>query len=112
VYKRHLYKCIPDESKLIMIDPKMLDISIDDGIPHLLTLVVSDSTEAENSLRWCDKEMERRYAFMSAAGVRKIALLKDMIEQSEKVGRQLKDTKYNKMTVERAHEAPLLTTMP
>ncbi|EDZ90027.1 DNA translocase FtsK [Francisella tularensis] len=107
-----LYKCSPDELKFIMIDPKMLELSIYDGIPHLLTPVVTDMTEAANSLRWCVKEMERRYALMSAAGVRNIALLNDKIEQAEKVGRPLKDTMFIKMNPERAHEAPLLTKMP
>lgn len=107
-----LYKCMPDELKFIMIDPKMLELSIYDGIPHLLTSVVTDMTEAANSLRWCVKEMERRYALMSAAGVRNIALLNDKIEQAEKAGRPLKDTMFIKMNPERAHEAPTLTKMP
>lgn len=107
-----LYKCMPDELKFIMIDPKMLELSIYDGIPHLLTPVVTDMTEAANSLRWCVKEMERRYALMSAAGVRNIALLNDKIEQAEKAGRPLKDTMFIKMNPERAHEAPTLTKMP
>ncbi|QEO58150.1 DNA translocase FtsK [Francisella marina] len=107
-----LYKCSPDELKFIMIDPKMLELSIYDGIPHLLTPVVTDMTEAANSLRWCVKEMERRYALMSAAGVRNIALLNDKIEQAEKAGRPLKDTMFIKMNPERAHEAPTLTKMP
>ncbi|AJI47800.1 DNA translocase FtsK 4TM domain-containing protein [Francisella philomiragia] len=107
-----LYKCSPDELKFIMIDPKMLELSIYDGIPHLLTPVVTDMTEAANSLRWCVKEMERRYALMSATGVRNIALLNDKIEQAEKAGRPLKDTMFIKMNPERAHEAPLLTKMP
>ncbi len=107
-----LYKCMPDELKFIMIDPKMLELSIYDGIPHLLTPVVTDMTEAANSLRWCVKEMERRYALMSAAGVRNIALLNDKIEQAEKAGTPLKDTMFIKMNPERAHEAPTLTKMP
>ncbi|QIV95050.1 DNA translocase FtsK [Allofrancisella frigidaquae] len=107
-----LYKCSPEELKFIMIDPKMLELSIYDGIPHLLTPVVTDMTEAANSLRWCVKEMERRYALMSAAGVRNIALLNDKIEQAEKAGRPLKDTMFIKMNPERAHEAPTLTKMP
>ena len=106
-----LYKCTPDELKFIMIDPKMLELSIYDGIPHLLTPVVTDMTEAANSLRWCVKEMERRYALMSAAGVRNIALLNDKIEQAEKAGKPLKDTMFIKMNPERAHEAPTLTKM-
>ncbi|ORM38985.1 cell division protein [Francisella endosymbiont of Ornithodoros moubata] len=107
-----LYKCRPDELKFIMIDPKMLELSIYDGIPHLLTPVVTDMTEAANSLRWCVKEMERRYALMSAAGVRNIALLNDKIEQAEKAGKPLKNTMFIKMNPEIAHEAPLLTKMP
>lgn len=107
-----LYKCTPDELKFIMIDPKMLELSIYDGIPHLLTPVVTDMTEAANSLRWCVKEMERRYALMSAAGVRNISLLNDKIEQAEKAGKPLKDATFIKMNPERAHEAPTLTKMP
>ena len=107
-----LYKCTPDELKFIMIDPKMLELSIYDGIPHLLTPVVTDMTEAANSLRWCVKEMERRYTLMSAAGVRNISLLNDKIAQAEKSGRPLKDTMFIKMNPERAHEAPTLTKMP
>jgi S-DNA-T family DNA segregation ATPase FtsK/SpoIIIE len=107
-----LYKCMPDELKFIMIDPKMLELSIYDGIPHLLTPVVTDMTEAANSLRWCVKEMERRYALMAAAGVRNIALLNEKIEQAENAGRPLKDTMFIKMNPERAHEAPTLTKMP
>ena len=107
-----LYKCTPDELKFIMIDPKMLELSIYDGIPHLLTPVVTDMTEAANSLRWCVKEMERRYTLMSAAGVRNISLLNDKIAQAEKSGRPLRDTMFIKMNPERAHEAPTLTKMP
>ncbi len=107
-----LYKATPDELKFIMIDPKMLELSIYEGIPHLLTPVVTDMTEAANSLRWCVKEMERRYALMSAAGVRNIALLNEKIEQAEKAGKPLKDTAFIKFNPERAHEAPLLTKMP
>lgn len=107
-----LYKCTPEELRFIMIDPKMLELSIYDGIPHLLTPVVTDMTEAANSLRWCVKEMERRYALMSAAGVRNIALLNDKIERAENAGKPLKDTMFIKMNPERAHEAPTLQKMP
>ncbi|PHS24530.1 MAG: cell division protein FtsK [Methylophaga sp.] len=67
-----LYKATPEQVRLIMIDPKMLELSIYEGIPHLLTPVVTDMKEAANALRWCVAEMERRYPLMSAMGVRNI----------------------------------------
>lgn len=67
-----LYKATPDEVRLILIDPKMLELSIYDGIPHLLTPVVTDMKDAANALRWCVGEMERRYQLMAALGVRNI----------------------------------------
>ena len=68
-----LYKATPDDVRLIMIDPKMLELAIYDGIPHLLAPVVTDMKEAANALRWCVAEMERRYKLMAAFGVRNIA---------------------------------------
>lgn len=68
-----LFKSGPEDVRLIMIDPKMLELSIYDGIPHLLSPVVTDMKEAANALRWCVAEMERRYKLMAALGVRNIA---------------------------------------
>jgi S-DNA-T family DNA segregation ATPase FtsK/SpoIIIE len=68
-----LYKSTPDEVRLIMVDPKMLELSVYEGIPHLLTPVITDMKEAANGLRWCVEEMERRYQLMAALGVRNVA---------------------------------------
>ena len=68
-----LYKATPEDVRLILIDPKMLELSIYDGIPHLLTPVVTDMKDAANALRWCVAEMERRYQVMAALGVRNIS---------------------------------------
>ena len=65
-----LYKSTPEDVKMIMIDPKMLELSVYEGIPHLLCEVVTDMKQASNALRWCVGEMERRYQLMSALGVR------------------------------------------
>ena len=80
-----LFKAKPEEVRFIMVDPKMLELSIYDGIPHLLTPVVTDMKEAANALRWCVAEMERRYKLMAAMGVRNVAgynrKVKDAIEE-------------------------------
>jgi len=82
-----LYKSQPEDVRLIMIDPKMLELSVYEGIPHLLTEVVTDMKDASNALRWCVGEMERRYKLMSALGVRNIkgynAKVKDAIDAGE-----------------------------
>ncbi len=75
-----LYKAAPEKVRMIMIDPKMLELSIYDGIPHLLTPVVTDMKEAANALRWCVAEMERRYRLMAALGVRNLAGYNQKIE--------------------------------
>jgi S-DNA-T family DNA segregation ATPase FtsK/SpoIIIE len=67
-----LFKATPDDLRLILIDPKMLELSIYDGIGHLLTPVVTDMNDAANALRWCVAEMERRYQVMAAVGVRNL----------------------------------------
>jgi S-DNA-T family DNA segregation ATPase FtsK/SpoIIIE len=68
-----LYKASPKDLRMLMIDPKMLELSVYEGIPHLLAPVVTDMKEAANGLRWCVAEMERRYKLMSAVGVRNLA---------------------------------------
>ena len=84
-----LFKARPEDVRLIMIDPKMLELSIYEGIPHLLTPVVTDMKEAANALRWCVAEMERRYKLMSRMGVRNLAgfnqKIRDAIEQGEPI---------------------------
>ena len=67
-----LYKSGPEDVRLILVDPKMLELSVYDGIPHLLTPVITDMKDAANGLRWCVAEMERRYKLMAALGVRNL----------------------------------------
>ena len=84
-----LYKAEPDQVRLIMVDPKMLELSIYEGIPHLLAPVVTDMKQAANALHWCVTEMEKRYKLMSAMGVRNIAGLNTKIRDAEKRGEQI-----------------------
>ena len=84
-----LYKSEPDKVRLILVDPKMLELSIYEGIPHLLAPVVVDMKHAANALNWCVAEMEKRYKLMSAMGVRNIAGLNHRIKDAEKVGNKL-----------------------
>ncbi|MGD2081413.1 MAG: DNA translocase FtsK 4TM domain-containing protein [Chromatiales bacterium] len=86
-----LYKASPEQVRLIMIDPKMLELSVYEGIPHLLTPVVTDMKEAANALRWCVAEMERRYRLMAALGVRNIAGFNRKVVDAEKAGRPIVD---------------------
>jgi DNA segregation ATPase FtsK/SpoIIIE, S-DNA-T family len=86
-----LYKSSPAEVRMIMIDPKMLELSVYEGIPHLLTPVVTDMKEAANSLRWAVAEMERRYQLMSALGVRNLAGYNKKISDAEKRGESIPD---------------------
>jgi S-DNA-T family DNA segregation ATPase FtsK/SpoIIIE len=84
-----LYKSGPAEVRLIMVDPKMLELSVYDGIPHLLTPVITDMKDAANGLRWCVAEMERRYKLMSALGVRNMAGYNRKVDEAEKGGEPL-----------------------
>ncbi len=86
-----LYKATPDDVRFIMIDPKMLELSVYEGIPHLLTEVVTDMKDAANALRWSVTEMERRYKLMSALGVRNLAGYNDRIAEAEAMGRPIPD---------------------
>uniref|UniRef100_UPI0028A136A1 DNA translocase FtsK n=1 Tax=Pantoea eucalypti TaxID=470933 RepID=UPI0028A136A1 len=86
-----LYKATPEEVRFIMIDPKMLELSVYEGIPHLLTEVVTDMKDAANALRWSVGEMERRYKLMSALGVRNLAGYNEKVEQAEAMGRPIPD---------------------
>ena len=89
-----LYKSTPDEIRMIMIDPKMLELSIYEGIPHLLTPVVTDMKDAANALRWAVAEMERRYKLMSKVGVRNLAGFNKLLTEAEKKGEPIKDPLY------------------
>lgn len=84
-----LYKATPEQVRLIMIDPKMLELSIYDGIPHLLTPVITDMKDAANSLRWCVAEMDRRYRLMAALGVRNITGYNQKVSDAIKQGQPL-----------------------
>ena len=86
-----LYKATPEEVRLIMIDPKMLELSVYEGIPHLLSEVVTDMKEAANALRWCVGEMERRYKLMSALGVRNLKGYNAKIEEGIANGKPVRD---------------------
>ncbi|WP_091532374.1 DNA translocase FtsK [Fontimonas thermophila] len=86
-----LFKATKDQVRFIFIDPKMLELSVYEGIPHLLTPVVTDMKDAANALRWCVGEMERRYRLMSALGVRNLAGLNRKIEEAEKAGAPIAD---------------------
>jgi S-DNA-T family DNA segregation ATPase FtsK/SpoIIIE len=86
-----LYKATPDELRLILVDPKMLELSVYDGIPHLLTPVITDMKDAANGLRWCVAEMERRYKLMSLLGVRNLAGYNRKVKDAEKAGTPIED---------------------
>src|SRR5574337_1399213 len=86
-----LYKATPEHTRLIMIDPKMLELSVYEGIPHLLAPVVTDMKEAANALRWCVVEMERRYRLMAAVGVRNLAGFNKKVKDAENAGQPLLD---------------------
>jgi S-DNA-T family DNA segregation ATPase FtsK/SpoIIIE len=113
-----LFKAKADEVRMIMIDPKMLELSVYEGIPHLLCPVVTDMSEAANALRWCVAEMERRYKIMSALGVRGIADYNKKVRDAEKAGEPLKDPLFtvdpNALLDEDAEppEIPTLSKMP
>ncbi len=103
-----LYKASPDQVRMILIDPKMLELSVYEGIPHLLSPVVTDMREAANALRWCVGEMERRYQLMSALGVRNIAGYNDKVRLAEKGGDPIPDPLWREPDV----PAPSLQTLP
>ena len=105
-----LFKSTPEEARLIMIDPKMLELSIYEGIPHLLCPVVTDMKEAANALRWSVAEMERRYKLMSKMGVRNLAGFNRKVKDAEEAGEPLSDPLYKRESMH--DEAPLLKTLP
>ena len=91
-----LYNSTPEQVRMIMVDPKMLELSIYDGIPHLLTPVVTDMKDASSALRWCVAEMERRYKLMSALGVRNIAGYNRKVKEAIDDGEPIKDPLYDR----------------
>ena len=86
-----VYKATPEHVRMIMIDPKMLELSVYEGIPHLLSPVVTDMKQAANALRWCVAEMERRYQLMSALGVRNIGGFNRKVKEAAEAGKPIKD---------------------
>lgn len=108
-----LYKATAQDVRLILIDPKMLELSVYEGIPHLLTPVVTDMKESANALRWCVGEMERRYRLMAALGVRNIAGYNRKIKEAERRGDPIKDPFYDpKEAFDPEAEHPLLKPIP
>ncbi|MGE8497552.1 MAG: DNA translocase FtsK [Pseudomonas sp.] len=105
-----LFKSGPEDAKMIMIDPKMLELSIYEGIPHLLCPVVTDMKEAANALRWSVAEMERRYKLMSKMGVRNLAGFNRKIKDAIEAGTPIADPLYKRESME--DEAPLLKPLP
>ncbi len=106
-----LFKATPEMVRLILVDPKMLEFSIYDRIPHLLTPVVTDMKEAAGALRWSVAEMERRYRLMSALGVRNLAAYNTMIKEAEQTGQLIPDPLW-KPTQDMQASAPFLEALP
>jgi len=108
-----LYKATPEQVRLIMIDPKMLELSVYEGIPHLLTPVVTDMKEASNALRWAVAEMERRYKLMSKMGVRNLAGFNQLVEDTTARGETIRDPMFQMINpLEEGEEYPTLSTLP
>ncbi|ECS0021623.1 DNA translocase FtsK [Salmonella enterica] len=106
-----LYKAQPEDVRFIMIDPKMLELSVYEGIPHLLTEVVTDMKDAANALRWSVNEMERRYKLMSALGVRNLAGYNEKIAEAARMGRPIPDP-YWKPGASMDVQHPVLEKLP
>ncbi|MFA6700224.1 MAG: DNA translocase FtsK 4TM domain-containing protein [Thiomicrospira sp.] len=110
-----LYKSTPNEVRLIMVDPKMLELSIYEDIPHLLTPVVTDMSDAANALRWCVFEMDRRYQLMAKMGVRNIAGYNEKVQAAIDAGEPIIDPLYQQMAtfnMEMSAAPPTLTPLP
>ncbi|UXH41783.1 DNA translocase FtsK 4TM domain-containing protein [Pseudomonas promysalinigenes] len=105
-----LFKSSPEDARLIMIDPKMLELSIYEGIPHLLCPVVTDMKDAANALRWSVAEMERRYKLMAAMGVRNLAGFNRKVKDAQDAGEIIHDPLYRRESME--DEPPALKTLP
>ncbi|HCM0709082.1 TPA: DNA translocase FtsK 4TM domain-containing protein [Vibrio parahaemolyticus] len=106
-----LYKASPEDLRFIMIDPKMLELSIYEGIPHLLAEVVTDMKDASNALRWCVGEMERRYKLMSALGVRNVKGFNEKLKMAAEAGHPIHDPFWQEGD-SMDTEAPLLEKLP
>ncbi|MCW5622992.1 MAG: DNA translocase FtsK, partial [Burkholderiales bacterium] len=102
-----LYKATPNEVRLIMVDPKMLELSVYEGVPHLLAPVVTDMKQAAHALTWCVAEMERRYKLMSALGVRNLSGFNQKVQEAHKADAPLKDP-----LALNQEEPPLLQELP
>lgn len=109
-----LFKASPEDVRLIMVDPKMLELAVYEGIPHLLTPVVTDMKDAANALRWCVAEMERRYRLMAAMGVRNVGGFNRKVSDAKKAGEPLLDPLWqpDPLLDEEDQEAPELETLP
>ncbi len=108
-----LYKATPEQVRIIMIDPKMLELSVYEGIPHLLTPVVTDMKEAHNALRWAVGEMERRYKLLSKMGVRNLAGFNQLIEDATARGETIRDPLFQMLNpLTEITEIPALSTLP
>ncbi len=109
-----LFKSTPEQVRMIMIDPKMLELSVYDGIPHLLTPVITDMKDAANGLRWSVAEMERRYKLMSALGVRNLAGYNKKVSDAQKAGQPILDPLWrpDPMQLLEEQQAPVLETLP
>lgn len=109
-----LYKATAEHVRLIMIDPKMLELSVYEGIPHLLAPVVTDMKEAANALRWCVAEMERRYQLMAALGVRNLAGFNRKLKESQDAGQPIRDPLLLRQLGPEGNpdEVPLLEPLP
>jgi DNA segregation ATPase FtsK/SpoIIIE, S-DNA-T family len=107
-----LYKATANDLRMIMIDPKMLELSVYDGIPHLLAPVVVDMKEASNALRWCVAEMERRYKLMAAVGVRNLAGFNRKVKEAIDNGQPIADPLFNPNRIALGEKAENLETLP
>ena len=111
-----LYKSSPEDVRMILVDPKMLELSVYDGIPHLLTPVITDMKDAANGLRWCVAEMERRYKLMSLLGVRNLAGYNRKVADALKAGEPIPDPTWKpdplSMTPEEDQVHPSLEKLP
>jgi DNA segregation ATPase FtsK/SpoIIIE, S-DNA-T family len=107
-----LYKSTPEQVRLIMIDPKMLELSVYEGIPHLLAPVVVDMKQAANALRWCVAEMERRYALMAGLGVRHLSSYNKKVSEANDHGKPLLDPTWKPDPLQEGGSAPELQTLP
>ena len=107
-----LYKAKPEDVRIIMIDPKIVELAIYADIPHLLTPVVTDMNEAASALWWCVNEMERRYALLAKFGVRNIDGFNEKLRKAKEKNEPLLDPSFNKNTAEEGEQAPELEALP